>query len=190
MGFRWFHTHTFAGNDLKKAQYGGQHGFLMIEPKESAGRYDREVFLALHDWDGQLVGGDDGSMNPVYDVSTINGKMLGFGEPLRVKQGERVLVHMLNSSADRGALDCAGGASSFRWWRWMGMRCRSRRRWSMLRLAPAERVCAVVEMNTPGVWVLGEVRKHVQAAGMGMVVEYAGAGGKPRWVQPESWLGV
>jgi FtsP/CotA-like multicopper oxidase with cupredoxin domain len=37
-------------------------------------------------------------MNPVYDVSTINGKMLGFGEPVRVKQGERVLMHVLNSS--------------------------------------------------------------------------------------------
>ena len=50
----------------------------------------------------------------------------------------------------------------------------------MLRLAPAERVCAVVEMNNPGVWVLGEVRKHIQAAGMGIVVEYAGSAGEPR----------
>jgi FtsP/CotA-like multicopper oxidase with cupredoxin domain len=54
----------------------------------------------------------------------------------------------------------------------------------MLRLAPAERVSAIVEMNAPGVWVLGEVRKHVQAAGMGIVVEYAGATGPPRWNQP------
>jgi hypothetical protein len=36
-----------------------------------------------------------------------------------------------------------------------------------------------------GAWVLGEVRKHVQAAGMGIVVEYAGATGKPVWTQPE-----
>jgi len=55
-----------------------------------------------------------------------------------------------------------------------------------LRLAPAERVCAIVEMNNPGVWVLGEVRKHIQAAGMGIVVEYAGSSGKPVWRQPES----
>jgi hypothetical protein len=34
--------------------------------------------------------------------------------------------------------------------------------------------------------VLGEVRKHVQAAGMGVVIEYAGSAGKPQWVQPES----
>jgi FtsP/CotA-like multicopper oxidase with cupredoxin domain len=59
----------------------------------------------------------------------------------------------------------------------------------MLRLAPAERISALVEMNHPGVWVMGEVRKHVMAAGMGIAVEYAGSTGKPRWEQPEelSW---
>ena len=97
-GFRWYHTHTFAGTDLKKGQYTGEHGFLLIEPRENPARYDQEFFLALHDWDGQLMGSGDGSMNPAYDFSTINGKVLGFGEPLRVKQGEHVLLHILNSS--------------------------------------------------------------------------------------------
>jgi hypothetical protein len=35
-------------------------------------------------------------------VSTINGRVLGFGEPLRVKSGERVLLHILNSSPTAG----------------------------------------------------------------------------------------
>lgn len=39
-------------------------------------------------------------------------------------------------------------------------------------------------MDNPGVWTLGEVRKHVMAAGMGVVVEYAGHNGKPQWQQP------
>jgi len=56
---------------------------------------------------------------------------------------------------------------------------------SMLRLAPAERVSAIVEMNDPGVWILGEVRKHVQVSGMGIVIEYANHSGKPVWTQPE-----
>src|ERR1700722_16272163 len=49
-GFRWFHTHTFAGNDLRKAQFSGQHGFLLIDLADPASQpaYDREVFLALH----------------------------------------------------------------------------------------------------------------------------------------------
>jgi hypothetical protein len=34
-----------------------------------------------------------------YGSFTINGRMLGNGEPIRVKQGERVLFHVLNGSA-------------------------------------------------------------------------------------------
>ena len=34
-----------------------------------------------------------------YGSFTINGRMLGSGEPIRVKQGERVLFHILNGSA-------------------------------------------------------------------------------------------
>jgi FtsP/CotA-like multicopper oxidase with cupredoxin domain len=58
----------------------------------------------------------------------------------------------------------------------------------MLRLAPAERISAIVEMTTPGVWVLGEVRRHIQAAGMGIVLEYANATGAPKWIQPPDLL--
>jgi FtsP/CotA-like multicopper oxidase with cupredoxin domain len=54
----------------------------------------------------------------------------------------------------------------------------------MLRLAPAERVSALVAMNNPGRWILGEVRMHVRKAGMGIVVEYAGRNGEPAWQQP------
>ena len=38
-----------------------------------------------------------------YDAFTINGRMLGHGDPIRVKQGERVLFHVLNGSAARFA---------------------------------------------------------------------------------------
>ena len=165
-GFRWYHTHTFAGTDLKKGQYTGQHGFLLIEPRENPARYDQEFFLALHDWDGQLLASGDGSMNPAYNYSTINGKVLGYGEPLRVKEGERVLLHILNSSPTEVHWLALAG-HQFRVVALDGNPVPQSQLVPMLRLAPAERVCAVVEMNTPGVWVLGEVRKHIQAAGMG-----------------------
>jgi FtsP/CotA-like multicopper oxidase with cupredoxin domain len=34
-----------------------------------------------------------------YDLFSINGKMLGQGEPIRVRSDERVLFHVLNASA-------------------------------------------------------------------------------------------
>ena len=35
-GFRWYHTHTFAGHDLKRGAYTGQFGCFYIEPKQGA----------------------------------------------------------------------------------------------------------------------------------------------------------
>lgn len=184
-GFRWYHTHTFAGRNLTKAQYSGLHGFLWIEPRENPGKYDREIFLGLHDWGGHFEGGDDGFMNPVYDVSTINGKMLGSGEPVRVKQGDRVLMHVLNSSPTEVHWIALAG-HSFLVIALDGNPVPQPQTVKMLRLAPAERVSAVVTMNNSGSWVLGEVRKHIQAAGMGIVVEYGGATGRSTWIQPEN----
>jgi FtsP/CotA-like multicopper oxidase with cupredoxin domain len=189
-GFRWYHTHTFAGTDLKKAQYTGQHGFLFIDPaasRDNPARYDQEFFLALHDWDGEMTGSGDGSMNPEYKFSTINGRVLGFGEPLRVKRGQRVLLHILNSSpTEQHWLAFAG--HQFRVVALDGNPVPTPQSVPMLRLAPAERICAVVEMNNPGVWILGEVRKHIQAAGAGIIVEYSGSAGKPAWRQPDSLI--
>jgi FtsP/CotA-like multicopper oxidase with cupredoxin domain len=182
-GFRWYHTHTFAGKDLHKGQYTGEHGFLFIEPRDNPARYDQEIFLALHDWDGDLLASGDGSMDPVYGVSTINGRVLGFGEPLRVKSGERVLIHLLNSSPSEVHWIALSG-HQFKVVALDGNQVPQPQVVSMLRLAPAERISAVVEMNHPGSWVMGEVRKHIMAAGMGMVVEYSGSSGKPRWDQP------
>lgn len=183
-GFRWYHTHTFAGKDLTKAQYGGLHGFLLIEPRTNPASYDREVFLALHDWNGHFMGSDDGSMNPVYDITTINGKMLGFGDPVKVKQGERVMMHILNSSPTEVHWISFSG-HTFKVLALDGNPVAQPQTVSMLRLAPAERVSALVEMNNPGAWILGEVRKHVQASGMGIVIEYANSSAKLTWIQPE-----
>ena len=183
-GFRWYHTHVRAGNDLSKGLYSGLLGPLFIEPTHDPGVYDVEAFLDLHDWDGQFQGSSDGNMAPAYNVSTINGKMLGFGEPLRVKQGQRLLLHILNSSAtDVHWIALAG--HTFRVFALDGNPVASPQSVSMLQLAPAERVSAIVDLNNPGVWILGEVRKHIQFAGMGIVLEYAGYTGKPVWNQPE-----
>lgn len=185
-GFRWYHTHTFAGDDLTVAQFGGLHGFLMIDGAERP-NVDQEVFLGLHDWGAQMLSSDDGSMQPMYDVSTINGKALGFGEPIRVKQGQRVLLHILNSSpTEVHWLSLAGHSFQVVALDGNSLAPAQQKTVPMLRLAPAERICAIVTMDHPGAWILGEVRKHLQAAGMGIVVEYAGASGKPSWIQPQA----
>jgi FtsP/CotA-like multicopper oxidase with cupredoxin domain len=182
-GFRWYHTHTMAMNDFTRAQYSGQHGFLMVEPRDDPARYDQEFFLALHDWSGYLLANEDGAMNPSYAVATINGKAMGSGEPLRVRQGQRILLHLLNSSPTEVHWVALAG-HSLQVVALDGNPVPAPRKVAMLRLAPAERVSAIVEMNNPGIWVLGEVRKHVQALGMAVTVEYADRSGAARWEQP------
>ena len=54
----------------------------------------------------------------------------------------------------------------------------------VLWLGTAERVSAIVEMNHPGVWIMGDLDNDDRRHGMGIVVEYAGRSGKPEWVAP------
>ena len=123
-GLRFYHTHNRAGADLAAGQYSGQVGPVYIEPRQNPGKYDREVFLTLKEFEPTLSRGGDMAQDFLspsapnkslqetgesatkaslakgmphgYEVGyrsfTINGRMFGHGEPIRVKQGERVSV--------------------------------------------------------------------------------------------------
>jgi FtsP/CotA-like multicopper oxidase with cupredoxin domain len=54
----------------------------------------------------------------------------------------------------------------------------------VLSLAVAERVDAIVEMNHSGIWVLGSTLEKSRAMGLGIVVEYEGVKGQPKWIDP------
>ena len=46
-GFRFYHTHVAAKDDLNRGTYTGQVGPVYIEPRNNPGAYDREVFLVM-----------------------------------------------------------------------------------------------------------------------------------------------
>ena len=185
-GFRWYHSHIFAGHHLNRSTYSGEFGFLMIEPRRNPARYDQEIFLALHDWDGHAQGSAEGYQEVVYSHATINDRKLGFGEPLRVRSGERVLLHILNASATL-LHNLALPEHRFEVTALDGNPVPNPTQVETLRLGPAERVDAVVTMNQPGVWVLGETDPALRKAGMGLVVEYANRGGAPVWHDPQAF---
>ena len=212
-GFRFYHTHVFAGGDLNRGTYTGQAGPVYIEPKDDPGAYDREVFLVMKEFAPSFSRGGDMAMNflagdPIkelqqsgkradeeakektkgfeigYELFSINGKMLGSGEPLRVKRGERVLFHVLNASAGEiRSLSMPGHV--FRIVALDGNPVPTRAEVPLLWLGTAERICAIVHMNQPGVWVMGDLDSDDRRHGMGIVVEYAGQTGKPQWVKPK-----
>lgn len=118
-----------------------------------------------------------------YDSFTINGRMLGHGEPIRVKQGERVLFHILNGSATE-IRSLALPGHSFRVVALDGNPVPNPSPVPVLWIGTAERVSAVVEMNHPGLWIMGDLADDDRRHGMGIVVEYAHRVGKPLWLPP------
>src|ERR1700733_1978474 len=213
-GFRFYHTHNRAGANLAAGQYSGQVGPVYIEHKSEPGNYDREIFLVLKEFEPTFSRGGDMAQNflpPVtnksleeqgesamkaslakgmphgYEVGygsfTINGRMLGHGDPIRVKQGERVLFHILNGSATE-IRSLALPGHSFEVIALDGNPVPNPALVPVLWLGTAERVSAIVEMNHPGVWILGDLDKDDRHHGMGIVVEYAGQKGKGQWIEP------
>ena len=211
-GFRFYHTHVVAGGDLNRGTYTGQAGPVYIEPKNNPGAYDREIFLVMKEFAPTFGRGGDMAMDmlagaPVkalqqigakadeqfkgpkgyevgYDLFSINGRMLGQGEPVRVKAGERVLFHVLNASAtELRSLALPGHV--FRVTALDGNPVPTQADVPVLWLGTAERISALVEMKHPGVWVMGDLADDNRRHGMGIVVEYAGKKGKPQWIKPK-----
>jgi FtsP/CotA-like multicopper oxidase with cupredoxin domain len=118
-----------------------------------------------------------------YNFFSVNGRMLGDGDPIRVKQGERVLFHVLNASASE-IRSLALPGHVFRVIALDGNAVPRPAEVPVLWLGPAERISAIVEMKQPGVWVLGDLNDEDRGRGMGIVVEYAGRTGKPQWTKP------
>jgi FtsP/CotA-like multicopper oxidase with cupredoxin domain len=120
-----------------------------------------------------------------YQYATINQHMMGAGEPIRVKQGQRVLMRLLNASATENVVLALPG-HTFKVIAMDGNAVPNPVAVEVLSLAVAERVDAVVEMNAPGVWVLGSTLAEARKMGLGVVVEYAGKSGPPVWNEPTS----
>ena len=184
-GTRWYHSHTMAGRNLKRATYTGQFGFLYVEPKNDPGAYDQEIFLALKEWDPYMsTGGDEeGTMDAAYKHFSINDRALGHGEPIRVRVGQRILFRILNASATVHRRVALAG-HVFQVTAMDGNPLPAAKEIQALELGPAERIDAIIEMNRPGVWILGTTDDHDRERGMGIVIEYAGQRGEPRWTAP------
>ena len=121
-----------------------------------------------------------------YRSFTINGRMLGHGEPIRMKQGQRVLLHILNGSATE-IRSLALPGHSFQVLALDGNPVPNPVRVPVLWLGTAERISAIVEMNHPGIWILGELADNDRRNGMGVVVEYSGRTGKSVWLAPPAF---
>jgi FtsP/CotA-like multicopper oxidase with cupredoxin domain len=182
-GTRWYHTHTLAGRNLHRATYSGQFGALIVTPREDPARYDAESILVLHGWDPYFTTMGDGSLEVAYNNFTVNGRSLASGEPVRVKEGQRVLFRIVNADATlTHRLALSGHSMSVV--ALDGNRVPQSRAVDAIKLAPAERADVLVLMNRPGIWVFGDIDDKTRKNGLGVVVEYASRSGQPQWQAP------
>jgi FtsP/CotA-like multicopper oxidase with cupredoxin domain len=204
-GSRWYHSHAMAGADLHRGAYTGQFGFVYVDGSNDPGRYDQEIFLSVRDWEPFFTSGmedddDDDRAGPqpekpaVLDTNpnglevnsmtySINDKALGAGEPIRVKQGQRVLLHLLNASAIENRRIALAG-HQFQVIALDGNPVPTPSLVDTIMLGAGERADAVVEMNQPGVWILGAPEENIRNSGLGVIVEYANQYRQPQWIDP------
>jgi FtsP/CotA-like multicopper oxidase with cupredoxin domain len=201
-GARYLHSHAMCHPPhLDRGTFSGQYAIVYVEPKQDAGSYDQEFFLATHEWGPSLVsrlsGNEDeaeensplaifpeAAMEVEYDIGSVNGRALGYGEPLRVRKGQRALVHLLNASATATQRLALAG-HEFLVIALDGNPVPVPQHLDVLQLGPGERISATVEMRNPGVWILGAVNDNDREVGrMGTVVEYSGKTGTPQWIRP------
>jgi len=214
-GFRFYHTHLVAGGNLNMGQYNGEVGPVYIEPKNKPTGFDREEFIVMKEFEPYFQRGGDMAMgflpgSPVaelqamqekaekahperpkgyevgYKVFTINGKQLGHGEPIKVKQGERILFHVLNGSASE-IRSLALPGHTFKVIALDGNPVPNPTEVPLLWLGTAERISAIVEMKNPGTWIMGDLADDDRGNGMGTIIQYDGQSGKPQWTTPKPY---
>lgn len=192
-GTRWYHSHAKAMTDLAKSTYSGEFGFLIVEPSAGdPGAYDREVLLAAHGWEGTWVSMQDIKKGPppdnglevMYHAATLGDRMLGAGAPVTVREGERVLFRILNANATMG-VSLALSGHRFRVIALDGNPVPVQTTVEVLKLDVAERADVLVEMNNPGVWVMGSTDDDDRNMGLGIVIEYENRRGEPQWLKPQ-----
>ena len=125
----------------------------------------------------------DNGLEVMYHSATLGDRMLGHGEPITVREGERVCSGFLMRT--RHGLSLALSGHRFRVIALDGNPVPTQAMVDELKLDVAERADVIAEMNNPGVWVFGSTDDDDREMGMGVVVEYANRGGEPQWIEPK-----
>ena len=114
---------------------------------------------------------------------SINDKALGSGEPIRVREGQKLLIHFLNASGIENRRIALAG-HKMKVIAMDGNTVPTPQTLDSIFLGAGERIDVEIEMNHPGIWILGGTEKTVRESGLGVVVEYAGQHRQPQWIDP------
>lgn len=182
-GTRWYHSHADPALQIPLGLYGP----LIVEPRTQSRPYDREQTLVLGEWDMELTpdvaaglarrgrrdrtlrGGELGT-----DLFLINGHTHGAIPPVRIIEGERLLLRLINAGHLAHPIHIHG--HSFKIVATDGNPVPEAAQWTKdtVLIGPAERYDLELIGENPGVWMVHCHIEHHMANGMMTVLAYDG----------------
>jgi plastocyanin len=183
-GTRWYHSHADPTAQIALGLYGS----LIVEPQEPKRTYDRDYTYILNEWDLELTpdvamgkaprgvrdqilrGGELGT-----DLFLMNGHAHESIPPIRLAEGERVLVRLINAGNLPHAIHTHG--HSFKIVATDGNDVPDGM--ALLKdtvlIGPGERYDLELDGNNPGVWMFHCHMENHAANGMMSLIQYDGA---------------
>jgi plastocyanin len=183
-GSRWYHSHADPALQVPMGLYGP----LIIEPRTSGPAYDRDYAYMMAEWDAELTpdvasgraprglkdrmlrGGELGA-----DFFLLNGRMHGAVPPIGVKEGDRVLIRLMNAGSMPHAFHTHGHSFQIVATDGNPIPEAARLTKDTVLIGPAERYDLAFVADNPGVWMVHCHMEHHMANGMMTLIAYEGA---------------
>ena len=186
-GTHFYHTHGSSHVDVALQFDMGLSGPFVVESKNTK-KYDREYVYMLDEWEIN-PDGSNGALAAVgehgehihkhdYNIFTINGRIFPDTDPLMVKEGERILIRLINAGTQEIHPMHTHG-HSFKVVAIDGnpVPLSAQQVRDNLPILPGERYDIELVADNPGVWLFH--CHHVHHAAAGMIIPFFYEGYKP-----------
>jgi FtsP/CotA-like multicopper oxidase with cupredoxin domain len=193
-GTRWYHSHT----DVATQVMLGLYGSFIVEPKHGGTHHDRDDTYILSEWDNELTpdvadgkaprgprdqtlrGGAFGT-----DEFLMDGKMHEAIPPIVVKEGDKVLLRLINAGTLAHPFHIHGHSFKIVATDGNPVPPAAQLTKDTVLIAPGERYDLAFDANNPGVWMVHCHIENHAANGMMTVIQYEGY--KPTGPLAEFW---
>lgn len=152
-GTHMYHCHVNSPQHIDM----GMVGVLIVEPKDKRAepKVDKETVLLLDDWYVNDSGGHEAMAHPAMihqaNYFTVNGKAFPGVEPIKLVQGEKVRVRLINVGYQAHSMHLHG--HSFVVTHRDGRRVKVPQEQDTLFIGPGERYDLVFTATIPGLWL-------------------------------------
>jgi plastocyanin len=193
-GSRMYHAHTDVATQIALGLYGS----LIVEPRDGGEEYDQEYTYMLSEWDmemtpdvatgkaprgprdSQLRGGELGT-----DLFLMNGHTHEAINPIKVKEGQRILIRLMNMGSLAHPIHIHGHSFKIVATDGNPVPKVAQLTKDTVLIGPGERYDLELVADNPGVWMVHCHIENHAANGMMTLLEYEGS--EPTGPLKEVW---